>query len=150
LIIGKIYYSIKTITKIKLHVFAFRAYANDRQTPLQRPRIELLDEINILKLMEKKPVELGGLLREKLGQSTVIENKSLKVMHAIVNDKTKNQDIMACFKTDYFKKQLSNCVDVSSELIELRKAASHNKEIGELYDDFVRVLTIIIGEIEKC
>ncbi|MEH2402836.1 hypothetical protein [Nostoc sp.] len=150
IIADKICQSIKRIKKIKLNIFAFRAYANDNLNPLQRPKIEFLDEIKLLKLMEKKPTDIANLLREKLNVSTVIENSSIRAISEILNDEDKSQDVQPCLRTTYIKRILQKCISVSNELINLRKSASHNGEIDELNQEYLASLRQLIEEIEKC
>ena len=151
LIINKIYQSMQTIKLVKLNIFAFRAYINQDINPLQRPKIELLPERRILKLMENKPEEIANLLEDKISHSTVVENNSLKIMNDIVNDSECNQNIHKCFKEACFKNFLSQCLKSSNELIKLRESASHGDNIDNLNQQYLHVLSKLIKEIqEKC
>jgi hypothetical protein len=140
----------RKIKGIKLNVFSFRAYVRDDFNPLERPAIELLDDIEILKLMEKKPKEICRLLREKLKASTVIENNSLTVMNQIITDDNKNQDLNACFKIGPTKRKLQRCLDLSSQLIDMRKSASHAPDLEDVNNHYMAALTDLIEEIEEC
>jgi ribonuclease BN (tRNA processing enzyme) len=142
--------SIRKFKTVKLNIFSFRAYINENINPLVRPKIELKDDIEILKLMEKRPKELCELLREKLTASTVVETRALKVMRDIANDPNKNQDTKACFKMEYTKRKLKECVELGTRLIELRKGSSHAGDIDEANTEYLKVLEELVREIEKC
>lgn len=150
IIADKICQSIRRIKKINLNLFAFRAYINEDLNTLQRPNIEFLDEIKLLKLMEKRPIELANLLREKLSVSTVIENGSIIAISEILSDDEKSQDVQAYLKTSYIKRILQKCIRTSNELISLRRSASHNGEINDLNQEYLDSLRQLIEEIEKC
>jgi len=149
LIINSIYNSIGKIHKVKLHIFAFRAYINKNINPLVRPEIELLDEKIILKLMEKKPDKIAHLLKQKLTDSTVIENRSIKIINDIVSNRVMNQDICEGFKKPYFVNKLQRCLDLCNKLMLLRKKTSHDKEISKLTKEYLSAIDVIIREIEK-
>ena len=150
LVAKRIYDSNRKIKDIKLNVFSFRAYVRDDFNPLERPAIELLDDIEILKLMEKKPKELCRLLREKLKASTVIENNSLTVMNQIITDNNKNQELNPCFKIAPTKRKLQRCLELSSQLIDMRKSASHAPDLEDVNKHYMAALSDLIEEIEKC
>jgi hypothetical protein len=145
----QIYEAFRSITKVRLNVFAFRAYITKDFNPLERPKIELLEDIDILTLMEKRPKELGSLLREKLKVSTVIENNSLMIMSRIINHNEKIKDVKPCFQIETTKRKLQECLDLSTKLIDMRKSASHAKDLDELRDDYLKALKELIEEIEK-
>jgi hypothetical protein len=150
IVCSEIYQSIRTIKGIRLNIFAFRAYITKDFNPLERPRLELLDPIQVFILMQKNTAELCTLLREKLKASSVIENDSLKLMSEIVGDSSKSQDLKPCFRVGHTKRKLKQCVDLSTKLIEMRKGTSHASDIDEVNKDYLKALNELIEEIEKC
>lgn len=150
LIIKKIYDQIPTISSIRMNIFAFRAYINENQSTLKRQKIDMLPGHHILRFMEDSPKRIVTLLKEKLEESTAIENSALRYIHEVINDQVVNEKIHSCFKGELTKRLLAVCLATSEELINLRKKTSHSERISELNKAYLKSLDGLIGEIEKC
>ncbi|MCD5325950.1 MULTISPECIES: hypothetical protein [Pontibacillus] len=150
LIAKEIYDEITNLSKVKLNIFAFRAYVKENQSTLKRQEIDLLQERHILTFMQNEPNKLIALLKEKKEESTVIENNSLHHIYEIMNDSYVNESIHYCFKGKLVNHLLEKCLASSQELINLREKTSHSDRIEEINLTYLRLLENFIGEIEKC
>jgi hypothetical protein len=150
LVIQQIHRSIRRVKFVNLHIFAFRAYLNKDINPMLRPSIENLDRIEILKLMEKNTRELARLLKEKLSNSTVVEDYAIGVINEIITNSKMNQDIMPCFKTENVKKKVYSCLESCRKLSSLRATASNSKEVDDANTEYLGCLKSLIGDIENC
>jgi hypothetical protein len=140
-IASHIYDEFRGLDSVRLLIFAFRAYSNPQINTLERARLDNLDEISVLKIMEKRPSELPDLLREKARHVTVVNTQTLKTMRDILDDSDKSQDVDSYLKKPRIALQLQQCVDVGNALADLRVRVSHHKDVDTLTQDYVSNLT---------
>ncbi|MEK3885733.1 hypothetical protein [Paenibacillus sp. PL2-23] len=150
IIINQIYKEIPNITNVKLNIFAFRAYVKEQQTTLRKQEIDLMPERQLLILMQTNPKKMITLLKEKLHESTVIENGSLNLINEIINDSSARATLHKCFSGELLKDVLKKALASSQELMDLRRKTSHNPRINELNTEYLGYLNRFIEEVEKC
>lgn len=148
MIINRINREVVDIHAIKLNLLAFRAYKNPEQNTLKRYDLDVLNH-EILVYMQSEPKKILGLLRDKLQESTVTENKGFKNLLDIIEKDTINKDIHDCFKLPLIIQSLHICINKSSELSKQRSLASHSQIIKDLNTEIKRNLKIIIDELER-
>lgn len=155
LIIKRIKRAFVKIKKIRLNILAFRAYSKPSINTLKRAEIDLLEQKDLLKFLKKDMrAKLVRLLNNKKEFSTVIELKSLKDIHSLLNDEQYSK-----FKDDKGndlidrrlinnKKLLSSkilkAIDNLEKLKKLRTKTSHDKEIDKLEEKYTNVMNEII------
>jgi len=150
IICNQIYSELKQIKDIRLHVFAFRGYINSEINTLIRPKIEMMREGQILTLLQHSPGELADLLKEKLHDTTVVENNSLFYIKENINDPSVSKHIDGTLTNPYFKDLINSCIAAADELLMIRKKCSHLSDIKKISDKYLKYLQDIIAEIEKC
>lgn len=148
LILNQILKEIMGLEHVYLTIFSFRAYINDRLNPFIRPAIEFMSDAELLKLMEKSPIELSSLLQQMDVDSSYLENNALKTIHKVLGNPRLNVDVLPIFKTKHFLECLETCIGHSEELIVLRKRTSHNELITKLNKKYLESLRKLIKEIE--
>jgi hypothetical protein len=149
LVINRIYAEFRRIESVKVHVFAFRAYCKEERNPLVKPDIELLDIADVLTLMRTDPKKLAPLLEQMRTDSTVVRDRPLRNIYEIVTSELKSKLVQDCFTRPYFKKLLEDCLESSSQLIELRRRESHHPDIDKLNQKYLGLLGQLVEEIRK-
>jgi len=149
LIINEIYKEFIDLENVYLTIFAFRAYIKDSINPLIRPKLELLSESRLLKILEKKAkTKLIPLLEEKKSvDSTVVDDESFKNILRILNDVESNIDIPEHLKSKHTKGIVSSISEISDKIKDLRAKDSHNADIDSLYSAYKSKIEKLINEI---
>lgn len=150
IICNQIYSEIKSIKSIKLHIFAFRGYINSDINPLKRPRIEMMRDGQILNLLQYDAGELANLLKEKLNDTTVVENNSLQYINVNINDPSVAKHLNDILTSAYFKKLVDSCLIAGDDLSSIREKCSHHPDIKPISEKYVENLRHLINEVEKC
>lgn len=111
---------------VRLHIFAFHAYSRPAAVAtLRRPKIEVVPEGQLLRLMQLGDVrELEGLLAGLAKSTTVVSPKSLRALlgNLQMPDGGLHANILS--KRGLLEPQLQDAIKACNELAESRKAAS--------------------------
>lgn len=139
------------LNEVYLNIFAFRAYSKETINPLIRPKLELLSESRIIKIMEKSSkAKLVPLLEDKLStDSTIVDDESFNTILRILNDSDSNMDIPQHFKSSHVKNIIQNIINISNKLKTLRAKNSHDPDIVESYSNYKIEIKKLIDELAK-
>lgn len=150
-IIEKILNKHKTLTKINLNIFAFRAYVNKDINPLKKPKIDLLKERNFLTYLKKDAnlEDLIKLLEEKKASSTVIEHLSFENIIGWLEDVDNSLLIHPKLKKALVIKIFKEIVEILMDLKDLRETTSHNTEIDTKQTEYQQKVDQLIREIRN-
>ncbi|MSN26316.1 MAG: hypothetical protein GJV46_10670 [Geobacter sp.] len=150
IICNQIYSQLKKIEFVNLHVIAFRGYINPKINTLVRPKIESMRDGKILALLQDDVGQLADLLKEKLYDTTFVENNSLKYIKENINDPTVNKRINGTLTNPHFKTLVDACLDSAEQLSSIRIISSHHTDIKPISDKYLENLSLLIAEVEKC
>ncbi len=126
------------LENVRLHIFAFHAYSRPAAAAaLRRPKIEVVPEGRLLRLMQQGDVrELDGLLAGLAKSTTVVSPKSLKALlgNLLMADGGLHRSILE--KRGLLEPQLKDAIYACNELAESRKAASRGVPSQSKIDAF--------------
>jgi hypothetical protein len=145
-----IYKKILNFNFINLTVLAFRAHITSNMNTLEKCELDQLDDIDLLKLVEKNPHRLPELLREKGMHSTIIAVEALQCLRRIFGHQKYQQDIPFNFNRDRFLSLLDKSIAVASELVKIRQTTSHHPDIGEKVLLLANAMSQLAQEVESC
>lgn len=149
-IINRIYEDFRSLKTVKLHIFAFRAYANPNINTLEIAEIDRLDETTLLKYLEKNPRKILDLCERKRLNSTVVDLHGLHCLDEILKNPVKCEDLAPELKTERLTTLVSNCLKEGQNFAELRARASHHSEIEEQFERYAAQWDALIKELKRC
>lgn len=114
------------LEKVRLHIFAFHAYSRPAAVAtLRRPKIEVVPEGRLLRLMQLGDVsELDGLLAGLAKSTTVVSPRSLKALLENLQMPDSGLHTNILNKRGLLEPQLKDAIKACNQLAESRKAAS--------------------------
>ena len=126
------------LEKVRLHIFAFHAYSRPAAAAaLRRPKIEVVPEGQLLRLMQLGNVrELDGLLAGLAKSTTVVSPKSLKALLGNLQMADGGLHHSVLEKRGLLEPQLADAIKACTELAESRKAASRGVPSQSKIDAF--------------
>lgn len=126
------------LEKVRLHIFAFHAYSRPAAAAaLRRPKIEVVPEGQLLRLMQQGNVrELDGLLAGLAKSTTVVSPKSLKALLGNLQMADGGLHLSILEKRGLLEPQLKDAIKACNELAESRKAVSRGVPSQSKIDAF--------------
>jgi hypothetical protein len=149
-IVWKIWDEFRSLKRVNLHIFAFRAYANPEINTLQIAQIDSLDQATLLKLLEKNPVHVVELFQSKRLDSTVIDLRGLQNFHDILKDSLKSADLPQGLKKARIVILVERCLQAGGLLADSRKKASHDTNVAEQRSRYICLWKDLISELQTC
>ncbi|MCX2522736.1 hypothetical protein [Larsenimonas rhizosphaerae] len=141
--IKKIYSHTLVFNSVKILILGCRAHHTVGFIPLVRPKLDQLDTLDILSLLENSRKELGMMIREKSNAHSVVESKSLEELLACIH----KRDI-ALKKREYIISLLSESIALSKEVAKMRERQSHDQELERLSSVLSKKLSQLAEELE--
>jgi hypothetical protein len=144
--IVEIYDRLLSFKRIKVTIFAFRAYSNKKINALTIPHFDRMNESQITVELMTQPSKVAELLREKCHDSTVINvdsiEKIIRALSALTNQHLNFNRNLVMAKANELQK-------TSAQLRELRARSSHHTEISVINKKINDITIAIAEELEK-
>jgi hypothetical protein len=104
----KVIESLASINLVRLSIFSFHTYINEKQSMLQKPEIDTLTSSKISYLIKNEKSKFLRLLEEKMTPSTVLELNGFNNLQEILEDNTpeeylENKDLILNALKDVIK-----------------------------------------------
>ncbi|WP_375286136.1 hypothetical protein [Sphingomonas sp.] len=141
----QVYRRNNTVEEVALCLFVTRAYAKKGMNPLERCEIDRIDQVDLLDLHRSR---LPELLREKARHSTYPDEQGLRQLLAVAGEQ-RRPEYRLPGASPVLKANLEEAVADTLKLKELRKSASHHRQISELETDLKTRIEKIADMIEE-
>ncbi|MBW9159713.1 metallophosphoesterase family protein [Clostridium tagluense] len=144
--VKKLQEEIRSINKLNINVFAFKAQCKETFSCFKRSKLDKLEDRHIMKMIVKKNVpEICSMLKEKLELSDTVVN-----INGIIN---LYNCILAFEEDEKFYpsgliERLQELVNCMKELQRLRTKTSNYKEIEDQEKEVVRDMLVVIEEFK--
>lgn len=139
----------RDIQLIHLTVHAFRAYFNRNINTLEVPRLDLLREVHLLKILESDPSELAGLIRDKKKHTTVINSNPFRLIAGLLADNKLSQKIPSHPNKPLIDRLLAEIIAKSQKLSDSRKSSSHHNDVQQDAEALAELIGQLAEECEK-
>jgi hypothetical protein len=142
-----------SFSRVRLAIFAFRAYANAAQGVLVRPQLDIEAEESwkISDLMTQPVSVMIDMLREKQTHATAVDLRPFETMLVIL--RRAPEYLSPAYRLPAAAKLMKACVAAGAHLQERRRASSHSgdlKSVAEAYNaaigDLIRYLELAAAE----
>ncbi len=140
----EVYRRNNTVEQVALCLFVTRAYAKNGMNPLERCEIDRIEQVDLLDAHRSR---LPQLLREKARHSTYPDEQGLRHLLGVAGDRRPSQYRLPG-ASPALEKDLEDAVADTVRLKDLRKSASHHREISELETDLKARIEKIADMIE--
>ena len=141
--IERIYNSSLSFDSVRLVIFACRAHHSPNFNPLEKPKLDLLSQYQMLTMLKHDRSELARVLEQMAGGQTVIKSKSLRDLYEIVDGEWNGSN----------KQRLLSLLDTTigdiEELQAIRKQHSHHERVSALNSSISKKLDNIAGEFKQ-
>ena len=128
---------------VRLVIFACRAHHAPNFNPLEKPKLDLLSQYQMLTMLKHDRSELARVLEQMAGVQTVIKSKSLRDLYEIVDGEWNESN----------KQRLLSLLDTTigdiEELHAIRKQHSHHERVSALNSSISKKLNNIAGEFKQ-
>ena len=148
--IEEIYQNIRTIKKVNIVIFAFRAYHKSAINPLKKAKIDLMTGIKIFTILNNNPYEFNELFEEKAKDSTVISLESLSHLLEALNEPTVKSNKNENLNFTQVNKIIKDAIENGNELRKIRTQHSHHSDIEKINNKYIECLKKLSREFEKC
>lgn len=127
----EIHNGVPRFSQVHLTVFAFRAYIEKNRLPLRRPKLETLqDEELLMLLMDTTAVRvLDSMLRELREAVTTVSTTKLESLKRILSYNKPHIKIPKELKRPLFNQKLDAAIAATTALAELRQKGSHGAAV---------------------
>jgi hypothetical protein len=150
LITYRVYSQTLAFKTVRLNILAFRAYVEPTMNTLEKCKLDQLDEINLLKIVEKSPAQLPELIREKGVHATVISLTPLTCLRRIFASAELEGDIPFKFNRARYLSLLDRVIRAGGELAVLRTKVSHHPDATDKATEFRNLIEEFAREVEEC
>jgi len=145
----KIQEAIRSINKININIFAFRAQYKEKFSCFKKAKIDMLAERNIMKIvMEKQISKIEELIKEKLELlETVVNIEGVLNLYNCLKDSEDEyytpELIDSCFKLTEAMKNLKSECKKTSNYQEVKKIEAY---VSSRMEDFIKKIGELKGE----
>ncbi|HBJ0691097.1 TPA: hypothetical protein N8095_004045 [Escherichia coli] len=140
--IEKISNSSLSFDSVRLVIFACRAHHVPNFNPLEKPKLDLLSQYQMLTMLKHDRSELARALEQMAGVQTVIKSKSLCDLYEIVNGEWSESNKQLLLSL------LGNTIEEIEELHAIRKQHSHHERVSALNSSISKKLNNIAREFK--
>lgn len=139
----------RSITKLKLAIFAFRAQYMERFGCFKRAKIDRLSEVKLYQIINSKNIEkLTELLTDKLNLSeTVIFDNGISSLHSALTQ-VEDENIKSFYGNETIE-ILSKIKSIYLELKQLREITSNHSDVKMHEDELKDQITKLIETLQS-
>lgn len=137
------------VKKIRLSVFAFSAYNNPGQAPLERSELDLMDRLAIDDAYKNNRGSIARLLDDKAAQTTVVDLRGLESIREWLSADRKTNWPKDLTNIPAIVYEVDQAINLGKNLARLRQSNSHHPVILQAADDFVSSIRRIAEEFRK-
>jgi hypothetical protein len=145
----KILDNLVNVTTVRLGIFAFSAYNNPGQTPLERSKLDLMDRLAIDDEYKENPDRISELLEAKAAHTTVVDLSGLKAMQEWLSPTRKANWPKGFTNIPAIMSELSVALKLGTRLAELRHSNSHHPAIEEKAKEFSESIQKLAAEFRR-
>lgn len=145
----KIVNAFMDVTTVRLSVFAFSAYNNPGQAPLERSALDLMDRLDIDDAYREDRNSIALLLDAKAAQTTVVDLRGLESIREWLSPERKRSWPKDLTNVPAIIHEVNKAVELGQSLAILRKSNSHHPVIAEATVNFVNSIRKLAEEFRK-
>lgn len=139
----------KSVSKVRLSVFAFSAYNKPDQVPLEKAQIDFMTAIDIMDLYDSEPGRIPELLEMKAKVTTVIYLEGLEAIKGWLAP-TREAKWPTLLNVPAINTRVDDAISIGKELQLLRRSNSHDPRVDQVSEDFVKAIKLIAEEFRLC
>ncbi|WP_229618332.1 hypothetical protein [Vibrio parahaemolyticus] len=141
--IEKIAQSSLSFSKVRLVIFACRAHHVPNFNPLEKPKLDLMTQYQIMRVMNEDRHEFVRYLQKMAEVHTVMSSKSIKHIQELVEGEWQGDNKARLLSL------LGMTISLIDELVELRKQHSHDERVSSLGVEISEKLRTLAEEFLK-
>lgn len=141
--INKISQSTLRFSKVRLVILACRAHHVPNFNPLEKPKLDLMSQYQIMKMMNDNRQDFIRNLRKMSEVHTVLSSQSIKHILELVEGEWPGENKSRLVSL------LKETISSVDELIELRKQHSHDTRVSSLGSEISQKLSTLAEEFSK-
>ncbi|WP_217544424.1 hypothetical protein [Vibrio metschnikovii] len=141
--ISKISESTLRFSKVRLVILACRAHHVPNFNSLEKPKLDLMTQYQIMKMMKDNSEDFSRNLRKMSEVQTVLSSQSIKHILEIVEGE------WTCENKSRLVSLLKETISAIDELIKLRKQHSHDTRVNSLATDISQKLVTLSEELYR-
>lgn len=146
----EVYKELLSFNEVALNLIAFRAYHQPGMNVLLKCKLDQLDAVKILLLLQTNPQSIPDLLKEKATHSTVISTDSLLILKRIITDDEVRAGLPFEIDAMRMKDLLDAAIAAGEALSAIRAKASHHPEIATKTQEFNGFITQAAEAFKLC
>jgi hypothetical protein len=141
--IEKISQSTLSFSKVRLVILACRAHHVPNFNPLEKPKLDLMSQYQILKMMNDNRAEFIRYIEQMAEVQTVLTSKSIQLILELVEGEWKGGNKLR------LESVLRDTIAQIDELVVLRKQHSHHERLRLLGASISDKFRVLVEEISK-
>ncbi|TGZ32498.1 hypothetical protein EQ875_03902 [Photobacterium damselae subsp. damselae] len=141
--ISKISASTLRFSKVRLVILACRAHHIPNFNPLEKPKLDLMSQYQIMRMMNDTPEDFIRNLRKMSEVQTVLSSQSIKHILELVEGEWSG------INKSRLVSLLKETISLIDELIKLRKQHSHDMRVNSLGADISQKLSTLAEEFSR-
>lgn len=145
----KIFDRFMDVKRVRLSVFAFSAYNNPGQAPLERSALDLMDRLDIDDAYREDRGSIARLLDAKAAQTTVVDLSGLESIREWLSPERKKSWPKDLTNISAIVHEVNTAVELGRNLATLRRSNSHHPVIAEATVNFVSSIRKLAKEFRK-